>query len=166
MIDYYSNCSIESGTSWADFVSLIVAGIALIVSWISVRYSLITFIHSMLFEKAKDCNNVKFEYLPPFRFNEVSGIATSIVVAYQLFDLHAKKRNKLFLIWFPENTIKNGFYLSLSTSTRKLLAKETSFNKNNMAESTIPKDGLEVLNDQWKTCQIFLANQIQEYPCT
>ena len=84
MIEYYSNCILESENSfrWSEHISAIALIVAIWAVFISIRYAVISLLNSVLLERANECNKfIEEDNNFPKHLSNISGILTGIVTA-------------------------------------------------------------------------------------
>lgn len=158
MFDIYWNCTLEDSGSMTEIASI---AIALIAIYIGVRYSLTTFIHSLMFEKAKDANHALNSY-NLWNFQQVSAMVSAIVVSFQLYHIHTSGIRYLFLIFMRQQRFSDSFYLQLNTTIRIMLERESKFDSNNIQNfNGYDSKAQSDLNDQWVICKRLLNKSIE-----
>ncbi|MBN2613208.1 MAG: hypothetical protein JXB00_16765 [Bacteroidales bacterium] len=111
----------EQLTIFISIIGVLIAALALIATFVSIRYQLIGLILNQLAQKANECNsNLNDENQVPEEADKASGIVTSIIKAEDIIKLHKQKR-PLLLAFLRKKYLADQFYLQLHTSIIELI---------------------------------------------
>jgi hypothetical protein len=109
-----------------SIIALLVAVFALIVSYVAIRYQIISLINAQLGDKAKECNgNLSPLDLskPPRTNDKVSGLLSSIITAEELLNYQVYHKKNIFLWRLDLQSLIDQFYLQLHTTIRVFIEK-------------------------------------------
>ncbi len=137
--------------------AVIIAILALIVSFYAVRFQYIAIINSQLADCARRCNEQLTDsnksYLPKEN-DKISGVLSGIITAEEILNTYLYERN-LFLLNLNSQRLIDHFYLQLHTTIRVFIEKE-EFVASDLSNINL----LNEFNMQLKRVNIFLSNSI------
>ncbi len=141
-------------------VPIIIAIIALIVSYRATRYQIISLLNAQLADKAKDCNsNLDDNDLSnmPIKNDKVSWIVSSIITAEEIINYQIYYKTSFFMIGYDVQSLIDQFYLQLHTTIRVFLQKG-HFDTKDLADNS----QFEAINNQYIRSTEFLSISINK----
>ncbi|MDP3929187.1 MAG: hypothetical protein Q8R57_09200 [Bacteroidota bacterium] len=140
-----------------SILAAIIATLALIVSYIAVRFQYVAIINTQLADCASRCNEQLTDsnknYVPKEN-DKISGILSGIITAEEILNSYLLERNP-FLLNLNSQRIIDHFYLQLHTTIRVYVEKE-ELESSDLSNS----NRLDVFNKQLKRVQGFLGGSI------
>jgi len=149
-----------------SIIAVLIASLALIATFVSIRYQLIGLILNQLAQKAIECNsNLNDENQVPEEADKASGIVTSILKAEEIIKLHKRKR-PLLLAFLRRKYLVDQFYLQLHTSIIELIFTIGRFV--NIKTKTSPDESINEkikidIQYQLKNVKVFLEASHKRY---
>jgi hypothetical protein len=139
-------------------LALFVALVALLVSYMAMRYQIIGLISSQMADKAKECNSnldPKDYSNIPKNNDKFSGILSAIITCEELLNYEVYHKGSIFLWKLNVDSLVDKFYLQLHTTVRVFVEKQ------NIQSRDLENDNhLETFNEQFQRTREFLKTSI------
>ena len=141
-------------------IALIVALVAIYLSFRALRYQIIALINVQLSDKAKECNNnldINNMSSIPKRNDKFSGILSSIITAEEILNYQLYLKKNIFKRGIDIQSLIDQFYLQLHTTIRVFLQKG-EINENDLENN----NHLVTFKEQYQRSIDFLADSINK----